>query len=102
MTTSAAFFGDRKTGRFFKQKTPTSGTYLECWTSSHAFSHRLATIELNSQEEIVEWLKTRGLKQCTEDDWDEFFFQFCREIDSKREKANSRRQKAFDQRFRTP
>lgn len=99
MTTPAAFFGDRKTGRFFKRKTPTSGTYLECWARGIAFSHHLATVELNSDQEITEWLMAKGLRPCTEDDWDEYFFQFCREVDWKREKASAKRQRTFEQKL---
>lgn len=81
---------------FFKQNTPTGGTYLECWVKGKEFAHILSTVELGTPERLKIWMEEKKLLPSTAEEYDSYFFQLCKEVDIKRSLKNEERQRLFD------
>jgi hypothetical protein len=90
------FFANEQRKHFFRQTSPTGGTYLECWVAGKEFAHILSTVELGSREKLKEWVVKKEMKPCTFDVYDSYFFQFCREVEAKRNIKSAERQKRFN------
>lgn len=96
-TLTTIFFASDDKKRYFRQNSPTGGTYLECWASGKEFAHILATTELGTPEKLKAWMDQKGMRPSTWETYDEYFFQLCREVEAKRSRKNDERQKLFDQ-----
>lgn len=93
---TTVYFANPAARQFFKQNSPTGGTYLECWVKGREFCHILSTVELGKPEKLKAWMEEKRLQPATIDDYDSYFFQLCREIDAKRELKNQERQMRFE------
>lgn len=91
------YFSNPEKKQFFKQNSLTGGTYLECWVNGKDFTHILTTVELGTPEKLVVWMNDKNLKAGSSEEYDSHFFQFCREVDAKRNKKNEERQRQFEQ-----
>lgn len=92
---STIYFGNIEKRQFFKQNGITGGTYVECWVKPGQFAHILTSVELGNEEKLKQWMEDHQLAPCTEEIFMSHFFQLCREVDDKREKLNTHRQKQF-------
>lgn len=90
------FFANLERKQFFKQNSPTGGTYLECWNHGREFAHILTTIELGSPDKLKLWMDAHQLVDSDQETYESYFFQFCREVEDKRSKKNQERQYRFE------
>jgi hypothetical protein len=90
------FFANEQCKQFFRQTSATAGTFLECWVIGKEFAHILSTVELGSRDKLQEWVENKGMVPTTFEVYDSYFFQFCREVEAKRNIKSAERQRRFN------
>jgi hypothetical protein len=85
------YFSNPEKKQFFRQNSPTGGTYMECWIKGKDFAHILSTVEFGTPEKLASWMQTKQMEGSTEGDYYSNFFWLCRQLDMKRSSKNDKR-----------
>lgn len=91
------YFASPDKRMFFRQNSPTGGTYLECWVAGNDFCHTLATIESLTPAHLVAWMEVKQLQPSTQEIYESYLFQLFRDIEAKRVKKNQEKQRIYDE-----
>lgn len=96
---STIYFGSPDNRRHFRQNSPTGGIYIECWISGRDFAHIMTTVELGTREKLKGWMETNKLVSSSQETFESYFFQLCREVETKRQLKSWERQKRANHGF---
>lgn len=83
---------------FFKQTSPTAGSYLECWVGDVGFSHILTSSNLGTPERMAKYIEQMQLKPSSEEEYESLLAHYFQTVDAKRKVFNEHRDRKFAER----